>query len=388
MSARNALRLCYFLLGFTFATWASRIPSIKTALHLTDGQLGAILFATPIGQLLSLRFSGQVVTRHGSHRVAPWGMAAYTGVLFLCGLATTGWQLAVALFLFGLSGNVSSTSLHTQAVLLEKQAGKPLMASFHGGWSVAGFCAGLTGLWVVDLGLPPWQHFAIVAAVGILLSPFLGRCLLAGEAAPKTPGKRRLDPHLWRLGFIGFCSMGTEGCMFDWSGVYFRDVVHAPPTLVVLGYTSFMVMMASGRLFGDRFIARVGRLQAVGMGGLLMSAGLWLSVLSPTLGACTAAFMLVGLGCSPIIPTVYSLAGQARPEDPGNAIAAVGSVCFLGFLLGPPLIGGVADWLGLRASFALIACLGLVIPWLTVAGSRRPAEPNSSPSPADSASRC
>jgi MFS family permease len=169
---------------------------------------------------------------------------------------------------------------------------------------------------------------------------------------------------LLQLGFIGFCSMGTEGTMFDWSGVYFKEVVKAPPSLVVLGYTSFMVMMASGRFLADRVVGRFGRLKVMQASGLIVSSGLLLAALFPQLIPCTLAFMLVGVGVSSIIPTVYSLAGQHPRVGPSVALATVSSVSFLGFLLGPPLIGTVATLSSLRTAFALIAGFGLCIPIL------------------------
>lgn len=152
--------------------------------------------------------------------------------------------------------------------------------------------------------------------------------------------------------------------MFDWSGVYFREVVGAPAQVVPLGYTAFMVTAALGRFIGDRIVARFGRLHVLQVGGLGASLGLGLSVIFPSLLPATFAFMLVGLSVANIIPTVYSLAGKSRPDDPSNALAGVAQVGFLGFLLAPPLIGGVSSWLGLRAALAAVACLGLVVPWV------------------------
>lgn len=364
------VRACFFVYGILFATWASRIPQIKAALHLSDGQLGKILFAMPIGQLISLQFSGKLAARLGSHRIIPPGLMAYAAVLVLLGWASESWQLALALLAFGLTGNIASTSLQTQGVQTEKALGRPLMPAYHGVWSVGGFTAGSLGLLMAHLGLSPAVHFQLVSACCLCLLPFSGRFLYAGDPAATPPpplaaGRApRFDPVLVQLGVIGFCSMGVEGCMFDWSGVYFRDVVHAPTSLVALGYTAFMVTAAAGRLFGGGVVARLGRRRVIQAGGLLTSLALGTCVLLPSLAPATLACMLVGLGVSNILPNCYSMAGQLRPHDPGNAIAGVAQVSFLGFLIGPPLIGGVASHFGLRASFALIACLGLAVPWL------------------------
>lgn len=360
-----SIRGLFFAYGIAFATWASRIPEIKEALGLSDGQLGAILFAMPVGQLLGLQFSGRIAVRFGSHRVTVPGVLVYLAVLVLLGMAARPWHLVVALGIFGLCGNLASTSLQTQGVLAEKQAERPLMGSFHGSWSVGGFCGGLLGLLAAQAEVGPGLHFAAVALVLGCLVPLGRRHLVAIAPVRNAPVRsRRFDPVLVQLGLIGFCTMGMEGCMFDWSGVYFREVVHAPVALVPLGYTAFMVTAAFGRFVGDRVVARFGRLRVLQVSGLCASVGLGLSVLLPWLVPATFAFMLVGLSVSNIIPTVYSLAGKSRPEDPANALAGVAQVSFLGFLLAPPVIGGVASYFGLRASFAAVACLGLAVPWL------------------------
>lgn len=360
---RWVIRLCFVAYGITFASWASRIPQIKAALHLSDGELGRLLFAMPVGQLISLQFSGRVAVYFGSQRVMPLALCAYALVLPCLGLARTPWQLGLALLAFGLCGNMGSTSLQTQGVLSEKEAGHPLMASYHGAWSLAGFLGGALGLLMTSFDITPALHFVLVASVVVALVPW-GKQYLIKSSRPSAPPVRQFDPKLLILGLMGFCTMGMEGCMFDWSGVYFRDIVHAPRHLTALGYTTFMVTTALGRFYGDRVVARFGRVRVLQVGGLLASAGFLSSVLFPSLVPATLSFMLVGIGVCNIMPSVYSLAGQSRPEDPSNALASVGQVSFLGFLLGPPLIGEVSSRFGLPSAFLVIACLGLLVPGL------------------------
>jgi MFS family permease len=155
--------------------------------------------------------------------------------------------------------------------------------------------------------------------------------------------------------------MASEGAMFDWSGVYFKDVVKAPSSLVILGYTSFMIMMASGRFVADGLAARFGRKHLLQVSGVLISSGLFLSVFFPYIATSTIAFMMVGLGVSSIVPSVYSAAGKHPTIAPGIALATVSSVSFLGFLMGPPLIGYISAAAGLRYSFAVIGVFGICI---------------------------
>lgn len=363
---RIAVALFYFCMGLCFASWASRIPDIKTALHLNDAMLGSILFALPVGQFLMMPFSGKLVTRFGSHKTILFALPLYTICLSNIGLVRHGWQLAIALFLFGLAGNLCNISVNTQGVAAESLYERPIMASFHGGWSLAGFTGALIGLLMINLRIAPYWHFITVILIVWTLVwinyPFL---IKVKSGLNQNESRRKFfsrpDPILIQLGIIGFCSMASEGAMFDWSGVYFKDVVKAPSSLVILGYTSFMIMMASGRFVADYMISKIGRKKLLQICGVMISTGLFTSVLFPYLIPCTIAFMLVGLGVSSIVPTVYSTAGKHTKVPTGIALATVSSVSFLGFLMGPPLIGYISEIAGLRYSFAVIGVFGMCI---------------------------
>ena len=363
---RIAVALVYFSMGLCFSSWASRIPDIKTELKLSDGLFGSILFALPVGQFLMMPFSGKLVTKYGSHITILIAIPAYSILLCNLGLVTAGWQLAIGLFIFGLAGNLSNISINTQGVAAERIYQRPIMASFHGGWSLAGFTGALIGLLMINLKVPVFWHFVIVLIVVWIVLwinyPFLVRSKPATTTnEPKRKFFNKPDSILFQLGIIGFCSMASEGAMFDWSGIYFKDVVKAPESLVVLGYTSFMIMMATGRFVADYLISKIGRKKLLQICGVMISTGLFTSVLFPYLVTGTLAFMMVGLGVSSIVPTVYSAAGRHSRIPAGIALATVSSVSFLGFLMGPPLIGHISEAFGLRYSFAIIGVFGLGI---------------------------
>lgn len=363
---RLAVALVYFSMGLSFASWASRIPDIKTALHLNDAMFGSILFALPVGQFLMMPFSGKLVTRFGSRKIMLFALPVYTIFLSNVGLVREGWQLAIALFLFGLAGNLCNISINTQGVAAERLYGRPIMASFHGSWSLAGFTGALIGLLMINLKVSPYWHFVTVILIVWTIVWTNQAHLIGGKSGvnPNEPKRKffgKPDPILLQLGIIGFCSMASEGAMFDWSGVYFKDVVKAPDSLVILGYTSFMIMMSTGRFVADYFISKIGRKLLLQICGVMISTGLFTSVIFPYLIPSTLAFMLVGLGVSSIVPTVYSAAGRHSKVPPGIALATVSSVSFLGFLMGPPLIGYISEAFGLRYSFAVIGIFGIGI---------------------------
>ena len=365
---RIAVSLIYFCMGFGFASWASRIPDIKSALNLNDAAFGSILFALPVGQFLMMPFSGKLVTRFGSKKIISFAIPAYIFCLTNLGLATRGWQLAIGLFVFGVVGNMCNISINTQGVAAEKLYERPIMSTFHGGWSVAGFTGALIGILMINLKVTTYVHFWIAAGLIIILLiqnyPWLITSKSVSSIAAEANGRKFFgmpDRELLQLGIIGFCSMASEGAMFDWSGVYFKDVVKAPDSLIILGYTSFMIMMASGRFVADRLVMAYGRKRLLQVSGIMVSSGLLISVFFPYLITSTFGFMMVGLGVSSIVPSVYSAAGRHGKVAPGIALATVSSVSFLGFLMGPPLIGYISAAAGLRYSFAVIGIFGFCI---------------------------
>ena len=367
-SPKQKLRLVvsafFFFQGLSFATWASRIPDIKNALHLTDGALGSILLALPLGQMTMMLFSGQIVTHFSSKKVLTFAVILYSFGLTNMGLTQEPWQLAVALYFFGLSGNLCNISVNTQGLNVERLYGKSIMSSFHGVWSAAGVAGALIGFVMVHFQVSVYHHFWIVALIAWANVLFNAKKLSLDAPHTHTVKKKifmKPERVLVQLGIIGFCCMAAEGAMFDWSGVYFRDVVKAKGALSIAGYASFMLMMASGRFLGDRVISSIGRKQTIQISGMLICFGLLLAVVFPYLIPSLIGFMMVGLGVSTIVPSVYSLAGTKASVPPSIALAMVSSVSYLGFLIGPPMIGYIAEIAGLRGSYAVIACMGVFI---------------------------
>jgi MFS family permease len=358
----------FFLFGFCFASWASRIPAIQQKIGLTETELGLVLFSLPVGLFVSLPLSGWLVAKKGSKAVVCIAAIIYSSVLITLGIANSRLQLIVALFCFGLAGNMGNISINTQAVNVEAFYKRNIMASFHGVWSLAGFTGAAVGTLMTALSLEPIQHFIVVFVIVTLLFMSALRYLVvtdikSAESAPMFawPGKSLLI-----LGLIAFSSMICEGAMFDWSGVYFKKVVMAKPALVGAGYTAFMFTMALSRFVADHFTNRFGFKKIIQASGIIISTGLLLAVVLPHFYTAIAGFLLVGIGVSSVVPLVYSAAGKSKILSPGIAIASVSTISFFGFLIGPPLIGLVAGISGLRLSFFIIACMGLSV---TIFGS-------------------
>jgi MFS family permease len=363
---RIATALFFFGMGFSFATWASRIPSIKSQLHLSEADLGSLLLALPIGQLLAMTFSGKLVTHYGSRWICMLGLLFYAGCLPFISLSHTKWELAIALTCFGFFGNLCNIAVNTQGVYTQSFFEKPIMGSFHGSWSLAGFAGALTGLVMLSFQMSVFHHFCIALALVTLLVITNTKYLVKTKASkPEEKSSynfiKNPDKTLLWLGIICFCGMASEGIMFDWSGVYFKEIVQAPGALVILGYTTFMISMAAGRFLSDVFVARLGNRKVLLFSGLIISLGLYTAVLFPYLIPSTVAFMLVGIGVSNVIPIIFNAAGNHPTIPTGIALTVVTSISFLGFLIGPPIIGYIAELTSLRYSFAVIGVFGLII---------------------------
>ncbi len=357
---RIAVSVYFFIAGFTFASWASRIPHIQARLNLNEAALGSVLLALPAGLMVSSLLVGRLIARFGSKAILLAAATLYSTLIICLGLAPSTPVLVATLFFFGMGGNSFNVSVNTQAVGVERMYGRSIMASFHGIWSLAGFAGAALATLLIWLGLVPWQHFIIISAIGFLLSSFFASSLLAaGPSKTNRKGFSWPEKRILLLGAIAFGNLVCEGTMFDWSGVYFKKVVQAPASLTALGYAAFMGCMATGRFVADKVVMAMGSRKVLQAAGVLICAGFAVAVIFPHVISATLGFMLVGFGVCSVVPIVYSLAGQGNSDNPGSALASITTVGFAGFLAGPPLVGFVAQATNLRWSFALVACIAL-----------------------------
>ena len=358
---RIAVGAMFFMTGLCFASWASRIATIQQNLNLTDAALGGVLFAMPVGLMCSLPFSGWVITKIGSRKLLIGALIVYSSCLVTLGLAQNTLQLIICLTLFGFASNAVNISVNTQAVAAEELYQKPILASFHGIWSLAGFTGAGIGTFMIGKNIIPFYHFGVVFIVIIATIALVSGYLKNDKVASSGPVFVMPDNSLIKLGIIAFCSLICEGAMFDWSVIYFKKVVLAHGAWIGAGYTAFMLTMATGRFIADWFAHRFGLKRTLQISGMLTATGLLVAVIFPYLYTALAGFLLVGFGVSSVVPLVYSAAGRSKTMSPGVALAAVSTIGFMGFLFGPPVIGFIAGLASLRASFTLIAAMGICV---------------------------
>jgi len=362
---RIVVGILFFVQGLIFSTWANRIPDIKHALGLTEAGLGGVLFLIPTGQLCAMALSGYLVGKFGSKKTLSFAALLYPTAMLSLGAVREVWQLALGLFLFGMCANLTNISINTQGVGVERIYRRSIMASFHGIWSLAGFTGGLISTLMVGNNVPPLEHFCIIYVLVLTIILILrSRILPRDTARDANHTKRQVfskpDKAIIILGTIVFGSMICEGTMFDWSGVYFQKIINPPKELVRLGYIAFMFTMAGGRFAADWMVTRFGITNILRTAGITITVGMLIAVLFPYILTATFGFLLVGIGTSSVVPLCYGIAGKSKTMHPGVAVASVASIGFMGFLIGPPIIGFVAQASSLRWSFALIAMFGLI----------------------------
>lgn len=374
---RWAVASYFFVSGFTYASWASRIPTIQMHLGLNKADLGSALFTMPLGMMITLPFTGMLLKRYNSRLIMLLGSIIFNICLFMLGWTDFRIEFISILFLFGSSRNLMNISINAQAVGIQAHFKGSIMAGFHAIWSAAGFIGATIGALMISANISPRWHFLLIAVSSTLLmvitypktlkndAPYRNNNSTAKKDKKKDRNKFLLsDPTILRLGIIAFCSLVAEGTMYDWSSIYFRDEVKAEKSMISVGYIAFMGSMTVGRFLGDFFVNRFGSKLVLLVSGALISFGLLTSVILPYSITATIGFLLTGLGVSCIVPLIIGMAGKHAPNNAGSVIAAVSTISYTGFLLGPPFIGYIAQIANLRWAFCIIALSGLLIIFL------------------------
>lgn len=364
---RLANAVFFFLSGFGYSSWASRIPSMQNKLHLNEAQLGAVLFALPIGLMLTMPLTGRLLGKFNSRSILLIGVMIFNVMLGFAGFSTHTWQLVLILLCFGSARNLFNISLNAQAVSVQKLFTRSIMTTFHGIWSLAGFAgAGLGYIMVSHNVFTSWHLLAV--SVGMIITTLLTYPYLLHDKPTPSNEKKPLfslpDKHLLNFSFICFASMACENTMYDWSGIFFQKAVGSSKAAATAAFAVYMIAMTTGRFTGDRIVGRFGIKQLLRVSGVLICSGLLLAAFVPYPLVAGAGFIAVGLGVSCIVPLVFSMAGKSTKMSSGTALAAISTVGYLGFLIVPPLVGFVAQALSLRWSFGIIGLLGALIVYL------------------------
>lgn len=357
---RFFLSAYFFLSGVCFASWASRIPTIKTDFGYNEAELGTLLLAMPISSLISLPFSGWLVSRFDSRVPILFGFILLSLAIALIGFAPTTLTLVAAVSLFSFSLRIINISMNTQAVTIQRQFERKINGSFHALWSTGGIVAVLFSTLLIRWDVTMNVHLLIVAVFTLLATLVCYKHLLRDDRVPS--GNKLVlhkpDPYIVYLGLLVFFAAICEGGMIDWNGVYFKEVVGEE--LFTMGYLVFMILMATSRFVSDRIIEAIGMSKTFILSATLVVAGVMLSVTFPYFWPCMIGFCLVGFGTASIFPMTFLLAGDSKKYSAGMAISIIATYSIVGMLIGPPLIGYLAQAFSLRIAFIAFAVTGFM----------------------------
>lgn len=363
VEARLYVATIFFVNGAVFGSWVSRIPEVQNRLGISEGVLGLALLAMAVGALVAMPVTGWIVARRGSRTPTIVSVLVFCLVLPLMALAPDTMLLSLSLFLFGAFNGSTDVSMNAQAAAIEYRYARSIMSSFHALFSFGGLVGAALGGGLASLGVGVTQHFLFATVVFGVVALIASRNLLpAGEDAQASgPAFPRPNRALAALGVVALCALVSEGAMADWSAIYLRGVIDSGPGLAAAGFAVFSLAMAVGRLSGDRFIELLGPTAVLRIGGALAASGLAVVLLVDSIAIALVGFACVGAGLATLFPITLSIAARAPGIAAGAGIAAMSSTGYLGFLVGPPVIGFAAELVGLRIALVLIVAAGLTI---------------------------
>lgn len=378
--------LSFFLAqGLCFSSWASRIPDIKGIFTVNDALYwGIVLFMIPVGKFVAIPLAGYLVSKLGSRIMVQISIMGYALSLFAIGTALNIYMLGVFLFCFGVFWNLCDISLNTQGIGIERLYGRTIMASFHGGWSLAACLGALIGFIMIVSDVTPFWHFTLIAVLILLLTMVSRRYLQddvstaeVKEEAVKDKSEKwqyikKPEMLLIKLGLVGLFALVVESAMFDWSGIYFESVLQVPKSLQI-GFLVFMVMMTVGRFLANYAYRIWGKQRVLQLSGAFIFIGFFTSaLLGSTVDSMALkvivnsfGFMLVGLGISSMVPTIYSLVGAKSKTPVGIALTILSSISFIGSLVAPLLIGAISQAFNMEYAYMVVGLLGLCILLMT-----------------------
>ena len=359
-------RMVFFIAGFGVAAWAPLVPFAKIRANIDDGLLGLLLLCLGAGSIVAMPLAGALAARLGCRLV----IALSTGLMcltlpFLATVSTVP-ELVASLLIFGAGVGSLDVSMNIQAVIVERASGQTMMSGFHGLFSLGGI-AGAAGMtFLLGAGASPLiAVWCVVAGIAVALTLSISRLLPYGS---KSDGPAFAIPHgiVLFIGALCFIVFLTEGALLDWSAVFLTSVRGMDASQAGLGYAAFALTMTIGRLTGDRVVRRIGPVRIVIFGGLCGAGGIVLATLIPSWQAALLGYALVGMGCSNVVPVLFSSVGRQTIMPENVAIPAITTLGYAGILVGPAAIGFVSHTTNLQTAFMILTVL-----LLCVAGSGR-----------------
>ena len=360
----RAVIAAFALNGLLFGAWAARVPAFKEGFALDPGTLGLLLLGLAGGAIAAFPLAGALSERWGA-QILTWRCAlGYAPALVLLALAPTPLMLGLTLAFFGAMHGAMDVAMNGWGAQVETRTKRSTMSVFHAVFSFGAGLGAASGFAAVQLGLGPLEHFSAVALIGgvVCLAVMYKSPSSIETKAQATSGPLFAFPRgpLLLVGLIAFSASMGEGAMADWSAVFLRLASAATEAQAALGYAVFSVAMVLTRLCGGLLVDRFGAVATVRTSMATAVLGLSIAILSQSVTFVLAGFALTGIGYAVVMPLVFSRAARDPKIASGPAIASVATLGYGGMLLGPPVIGFVAQITGMRMSFAVLAVLALL----------------------------
>lgn len=361
----RAVVAAFVLNGLLFGVWASRVPAFKDGFGLEPSVLGALLLALAGGAIVSFPLAGGLSERWGADRLTIWCSWGYAPALVLLALAPSAFALGLALFVFGAFHGAMDVAMNGWGAKVEKRMGRNTMSIFHAMFSLGAGVGAASGYIAARFEVSPLWHFVFVAGIGGIAA-----IAVMNRATPtKTPPQNPSDQapflsfpsgSLLLVGVIAFTASMGEGAMADWSAVFLRLATEADDSSAALGYAVFSIMMVLTRLVGGVVVERLGPVTTTRASAGIAFAGLMIAIFGGSFLAALVGFALMGVGYAVVMPLVFSRAAADPNVPPGPALASVATLGYGGMLLGPPVIGFIAQVTGMRFSFLILASLAVL----------------------------
>lgn len=356
LRARWSTRVQFAALGILSGAWGAHVPSIKQHFDLTEASLSMILLSVAIGVLFSLMFVGRVV-----EKLTARGGALVGGLLIATALAAIlyapGFLFAFPVaFLLGASMSLFDVSINAEGTELEHVGGKPIMSNLHGMFSTGGMAGAALVAFLLRSGMPPAQQLAMISGVLAVVIAFASRGMLITHSTSDEPQQNFAWPRglLLVIGLLILAGMVAEGVMYDWGVLYLKQEIGMPQAQAALGYAAFSAAMALSRFSGDYLRERFSEEKLLLVGGTTAAVAMAVVLLSGNAWIALGGFVLVGAGLAPVAPVLFSAATRVPGVSRAAAIASVTSIGYAGFMIGPPLIGGLAHATSLTVALSVI----------------------------------
>jgi MFS family permease len=369
--ARLGVILSFLTHGFISSSFFARIPDYKARLELSNTVLGLCLLASSVGVLAALGPVGRLAAQRGSSPVLTKSSYLLVFIAPFVGLSFNAISFALILFLFGVAIAAQDVAMNTHGVTLEQKSGARFMGRFHAFWSVGALLGAITGGVFAQLEVNEFIHALIVSAGVLALVITNNRRYLSGDedkhVYEENVKKKRTPRLIYIMGLLGLAGSIGEGSAADWGGVLARETFGASQFVGTLPYIAYSFTMVVGRFYGDQLATKFGARRILKVGGLLGGAGLAGGLIVGGTSGVIVGWFLFGLALSTVIPLLFSAAGSMANKrfqgtiSPAEAVAKISGISYFGFVVGPPLMGFLADALTLRWAMLVPATLAVII---------------------------